>query len=142
MTGTIYVIRNRQSSKEFVGATTLPLSHIWTAHKSFASRNRRTPLHDEIRKLGPQNFLIMSLETVPIDKLRPKQQEWIDRLKCTVPWGYNRLNRNSGHRVHFTARDVKQIIKMSETISQKSIAQKFGVSQATISRIVNRKIYK
>jgi hypothetical protein len=141
-TGIIYVIRNRQSSKEFVGATTQKLSGIWTAHKSWTRGGRLTPLHNEMHRFGHHNFLIREVETVPVNQLRSKQKEWINRLKTIVPCGYNRNTENSGHRMYFDRNDVKRIRKLSKTTDQYSIARTYGVSQATISKIITRKIYK
>ena len=140
--GTIYVIQNRQTSKSFVGGTVLTLPRIWSAHQSWACCGRRSPLHCALRSINPQNFLIKELEKVPIHQLREKQQEWIIRLNSTVPWGYNPAIGVSGCRVRFADKDVNRILKLSATHGQTAIAKKFGVSQATISRIIARKIYK
>jgi hypothetical protein len=140
--GIIYVVRNVQSNKEFVGSTTLSLSRIWSAHISWTLHGRDSPLHDDMRKLGQSNFQIKHLESVPINLLREKQLWWVDALNSGIPNGYNRNTWNSGRQVHLTAKDVRQILKLSKTIPQGTIAQTFGVSQPTISRIITRKIYK
>lgn len=142
VTGTVYAIKHLKSGKQFVGTTKQALSRIWSTHKSWSKSGRRSPLHDAIRKLNAKNFEIKHLETVSISVLRDKQQWWIDSLKSIVPRGFNRDSGNSGRQAHFNEVDVKKIHKLSKTNSQEFIARMFGVTQATISKILSGKTYR
>lgn len=64
MSGTIYIIKNKENDKVYVGQTTSTLSERFRHHKSsiLASDKKNMKLYSAMREIGVDKFYIKPLE--------------------------------------------------------------------------------
>lgn len=60
----------------------------WNDHVA-SSKSRNTPICRAIKEYGRDQFTITILEEAPLDTLDGKESEWITRIDCIAPNGYN-----------------------------------------------------
>lgn len=89
MQKTIYLIRNTQNDKQYVGQTK-DLSERMRYHTIDKERNRYgSPLYEDMRVYGEHNFLIQELEVVGDDDADERERYWIEHFNTVHPNGYN-----------------------------------------------------
>lgn len=98
MTGVwdVYV-HTSPSGKQYVGYSAKGWRRRWNDHVHDARRGSTTPLHNAIRKYGPEPFQHAVLDQVT-SALDAKQAEmwWIDTLGTRTPSGYNATEGGDG----------------------------------------------
>lgn len=96
--GIIYCISSTQTTKQYVGLTTLPANIRFKQHfNSYAKSLRKitslSPLGQGFKDYGTDTFSIRILEQdVPIDSLAGREIFWIQELNTLHPNGFNRLS--------------------------------------------------
>ena len=98
-----------------------------------------------INELGVENFTFTIIEQCSIEQLDERENYWITFYQSLYPNGYNIVENNSSiHTVYNipkqTILDIIQDLKKSE-LSVIEIAEKYKVSNSTISRINTGKTY-
>jgi group I intron endonuclease len=85
--GSIYVIRNKVNSKAYVGQTTQKVGDRFGQHCTIY---KPYPINLAIKKYGRDNFTVEEVDTANSkDELDAKECEWMARLDCRAPNGYN-----------------------------------------------------
>lgn len=85
----IYKITNKTNGKVYVGQTTRDLETRIAEH----SRKQRTVIEKAINKYGIDNFTVEQIDDGSnVEELNQKEIEWISKLNCTIPYGYNQCN--------------------------------------------------
>jgi group I intron endonuclease len=106
--GYVYLITNIVNGKQYVGYTTQTIRARWVQHKSAAKCGSSTVLHKAIRKHGPGNFRLDTIEIVDgtITELKETEVRQIAAHGCVVPRGYNLTHGGEG--VDFLVTEVRQ----------------------------------
>lgn len=86
MNGIIYLIRNRQNHKGYVGKTINPEERF---RKHRCGNSGSEYLNRAVRKGGWENFSLEILEEVPEYQLAKREEYWIQELGTFTPAGYN-----------------------------------------------------
>lgn len=102
--GLIYIARNQENEKKYIGQTTIPLNKRFKEHKQ-----RGHYFHNSLKKNGLDNFHITSIE-MPDTALDVMEDLLIDHFNSLVPNGYN-LQGGGSHGKH--SEESKK--KMSES---------------------------
>jgi group I intron endonuclease len=90
MAGTIYLLRNQQNGKGYVGQTTCPLDKRLNEHRNAAHNGTGKYLHRAIAKYGWENFHVSVLEeNVDTAGIDAREAFWISILNTKAPNGYN-----------------------------------------------------
>ena len=98
--GTIYIIENIVSGKQYVGKTTGTIAKRWKSHLYYANSNVNTKLYNAIRKYGVCNFEIYPMETeIRNEVLNSREKYWIYVLNAKTI-GYNMTNGGDGGFIH------------------------------------------
>ena len=89
----IYLIRNKQNGKIYIGQTKQKLVSRWYKHRWLAAKNSMLPLHNAIRKYGKEEF---SVEIIAKDL---SSQE--DADSCEIHWisYYHSAEKEFGYNV-------------------------------------------
>lgn len=100
--GVVYLATNSITGKRYVGQTTQPVMTRWKRHVSDAlgSRQRPHPLHNSIRKHGPDAWQVEAIvECASYDALNLCEATEIAARGTTYPDGYNLKpgGNNAGH---------------------------------------------
>lgn len=90
----VYLIRNIESGKGYVGQTRQAIKGRWREHRNSAFSNEasyatRTAIARAMRKYGLEAFEFSIIEECPVDSLDEREVHWIARLGTFVPSGYN-----------------------------------------------------
>lgn len=90
-TGSVYVIKNKINSKEYVGITTRGIEQRFAQHVNTALRkDSRCAIHRAMIKYGVDLFYVESLEeNIPIETLGEREKFWIINRNSLIPNGYN-----------------------------------------------------
>ncbi len=90
---TIYKITNKINGKMYVGQTIGSIYDRWCGHRSETTRKIKYPLYLAFTKYGVENFIIDTIEVLPIDAtqedLDNREKYWISTLQTVSPRGYN-----------------------------------------------------
>jgi group I intron endonuclease len=111
-TGKIYVIRNTQNDKVYVGSTTQPLSKRMALHRRDKTRWPHYRLYQAFVEIGVEHFYIELLEDYPcesVEQLLRKEGEWI-RQYNSFEVGYNNV---------IPGRSVKEYIEQNKEVIAK-----------------------
>lgn len=94
----IYLITNTVNGKLYVGQTTSTVLKRWRAHQT-AAKNAKTQtlFMRAIKKYGPENFSVATLESCSDDILDQREVYWIKEL-ATIEHGYNLTEGGRGGR--------------------------------------------
>jgi group I intron endonuclease len=86
----IYLARNRQNGKAYIGMTVQTLRQRWNGHRFSAEKGSTLPIHSAIRKYGAAAFDWTVLEECATREALPaREQYWIAALGTRCPSGYN-----------------------------------------------------
>jgi len=97
MCNIIYLARNKESGKEYVGLTTTALEERKKAHEYYALKGNKCPFACAIRKYGVDGFKWTILCRCYFKyNLKPREMYWIKKLKTKVPNGYNLTDGGDG----------------------------------------------
>lgn len=86
--GIIYLITNKETSKKFVGKTTLPINKEWQNHILESKKMSRKLMYREFRKYGIDKFNIKQIDECDERLLEEKRVYWIKHYKTHLE-GYN-----------------------------------------------------
>ena len=97
----IYLIRNVENGKKYVGSTGDTISKRWSCHKTLLRYNKHTNsyLQNAWNKYGEKSFEITVLEECPDDMLIIREQAWINY--------YDSMNRSKGYNLEPADRHLK-----------------------------------
>lgn len=130
----IYKITNLLNQKVYIGQS-VDIEQRWKKH-CFTKDN--CAIHKAIQKYGEKNFSFEVLEECKQEELNDKEIYYINKYNSYTN-GYNMTLGGEGasHPIKLSDKEVLQIKKLlSQTeISMKKIAEKFSVSDTTISSI-------
>ena len=112
--GRIYLITNLINNKKYVGITTQTLKQRWCNHTN-RQIERRSVLHNSIRKYGKENFkmeLIEELHNTTEKELLLKETFYINKYNTFIDngCGYNLLKENTQKLIYseFTRRKMSR----------------------------------
>jgi hypothetical protein len=86
ITGSIYLIINKDNGHKYVGQTIQALNKEWQQHIKEAMMMSNKPLHCAMRKYGNHIFSIKQIDECDQSILDEKETYWIERYNCE----YNR----------------------------------------------------
>ena len=90
----IYSITNKLNEKKFI-AQSINIYERWKQHKR-NFKNTSTPLYDDMREYGIENFEFKVIEKCPIYLLNDKEKQYIALYNTMIPNGYNRTQGGRG----------------------------------------------
>src|SRR5580700_2746544 len=86
----VYLLRNIDNGKCYVGKTKGTLQHRWDQHLRDAQNGGKRPVHRAIRKHGKDAFFREVLSEHPTEEAAlVAEREWIAKLRTMAPAGYN-----------------------------------------------------
>jgi len=86
-TSGIYLIKNIINNKAYIGKSENCYGR-WLSHKSDYLMGN-SPLYEDMRKYGIENFTFKVIEKIPAYLLKNKQIEYIKKYNSLYPNGYN-----------------------------------------------------
>lgn len=139
----IYKITNQVNGKVYIGQS-VDIQRRWKEHRirpfNSNSEQYNCPLYRSIRKYGIENFNFIVLEECSINDLNEKEQFYIKK--------YNSINRDYGYNLvdkdfirtgtqKIDNQELLEIISLlgNSSLSQREIADKYNISESTISQI-------
>lgn len=134
----IYKITNLINGHSYIGQS-ICIEQRWKNHKHYDKDCENYPLYRAFRKYGIDNFSFEIIEECEPNFLDEKEIYWINFYN-TLNEGYNQTSGGSGRNnsiVKLTDDDIKVIydLLINSKITQRKIAQEFGVGEDTISEI-------
>jgi hypothetical protein len=78
MSGTIYLIINKNNGHKYIGKTTDSMDSAWKEHIILSNRMNQDPIHLALRKYKPHMFLLKLIEETD-DNLDDRYNYWIER---------------------------------------------------------------
>ena len=87
----IYKITNKITGDFYIGSSK-DIKRRWRDHKCLSTwkQHPNNPMYLDMKKYGTDSFVFEILEVVEIEKLKEKEQQFIETLKPT----YNQMNAN------------------------------------------------
>lgn len=108
MNGIVYLVTNTVTGKVYVGATGQSLARRWRLHCEAARYGKQTPLHEAIRKYGPDAFTQEILaHTSSTADMESMEVIWIFLMNSIQPSGYNA--RDGGRRGTFSIQSRRKM---------------------------------
>ena len=134
----IYKITNLINGHSYIGQS-ICIELRWKNHKCYDKECENYPLYRAFRKYGIDNFSFEIIEECEPNLLNEKEVYWINFYN-TYSNGYNQTSGGDGRNnsiVKLTDDDIKVIydLLINSNITQRKIAQEFGVGEDTISEI-------
>lgn len=136
----IYKIVNRINGKVYIGQS-ISIERRFIQHRNegfnLNSRAYEYPLYKAIRKYGLKNFIFEIIEECPVEELNAKEKFYISEFNSTEKEkGYN-ISFGTISPVKLTPERVSEIqdLLIQGELSQKTIAEKFGITQQMVSLI-------
>lgn len=138
----IYKITNNINKKSYVGQS-VHIERRWAEHKM---PHACSAISSAIKKYGKENFDFMVLEECEIDQLDKREQYWIKYYNTITPNGYNIAEDTATTHTVYKATNKQMIVDIildlkNTELSLKTLAEKYGLSVSTISRINDGKIH-
>jgi len=144
MNGKIYVIRNTNNNKVYVGQTTQSVEDRFAQHKRLCNSNKKQLIYKALLKYGADCFYVEEIESgIPTyEELNSKESHYIQLFNSMEPNGYN-LNPGGNfwrRRPSLSNAEEREVIKLyvKGEMSQRQIASKYGVSHHTIGSVLKR----
>ena len=139
----IYKIKNTKNNKIYVGQST-NIEKRWSAHRNRPFNNSASqydsPLYRAIRKYGLSAFVFEVIEECSVSLLNEREQFYIQLYQANNPkFGYNLTIGGQPAPVpsKLSSIDINNIctLLLNTDLTEKQIAEQFGVSQRLISGI-------
>lgn len=94
--GKIYIIKNTENDRAYVGSTCDTLNKRFSNHKLSINHERssKKKLYVAMRDIGPDKFYIELIELFPcehVTQLRAREAHWIRQCKSHDEFGYNKI---------------------------------------------------
>lgn len=138
-TGVIYIIRNTVNDKVYIGQTTTNTHTRFMQHcKKSVLATRHYKLYNAIKKYGKDKFYIEELETnIPVELLNEKEISYVAKFN-SFRNGYNSTTGGDGRTINneYDEAKIVELYKRGKTL--KEIGVVYGVSETTISRVLER----
>lgn len=138
-TGSIYIIRNTVNDKVYIGQTTVDVKTRFSQHcKNSTIKNRHYKLYNAMKKYGKDNFYCDVLEkNVNVNNLDDREIFFINKYN-SFENGYNSTKGGDGRTIN-NEYDEKEIVRLYRSgESEQAIASMYGISNATISRVLKK----
>lgn len=145
-TGYIYKVTNKVTGESYIGQTCNSVAFRWEQHKR---ANDNYDFHKAIKKYGPANFDVTTLEQCNIEDLNSREIYYIAKYN-TFRKGYNMTRGGAGswehqnhNKVVFTDTqfdDIKDMFEQGYSITK--ISRKFNVDRHIMSDIIKGMGYK
>ena len=129
---TVYIIRNSENDKVYIGSTTQPLHKRMNEHRSRAINGKRYVFYDEMRRIGVDKFTIEPMLEIPNATQEEIHRAELDAIK-TYPDKAKLLNTALG----ISYSDIDAIIeeyKNGKAI--KKIAKERGHCSKSVSAVL------
>lgn len=138
-TGIIYIIKNNLNNKVYIGQTITNIKTRFNQHcKNSTLKSRHYKIYNAIKKYGKENFYIEVLESnIEIDKLDEREIYYIEKYN-SFKKGYNSTKGGDGRTINKEYDEEKIVYMYKQGKSMKEIGFLYNVSNATISRLLNR----
>lgn len=139
-TGSIYIIRNTENGKVYIGQTTMTVHERFMAHMkpSTARRGQNRKLYNAISKYGADKFFVETLECdIPISELDEKEIEYIAKYD-SLNHGYNSTKGGDGRVINKIDNEAEMLALAQNGVNAKDLAERYGVHKATIYRTLHK----
>ena len=136
----IYKITNLTNGHSYIGQS-ICIEQRWKNHAYYGKDHENYPLYRAFKKYGIENFSFEIIEECDPNLLDEKEIYWIKFYNTTSSdGGYNQTSGGKGRNnsiVKLTNDDILTIydLLINTDMSQRKIAQEFGVGEDTISEI-------
>lgn len=139
MNGLIYIIKNSQNDKVYIGQTTQTLQGRWDDHR-IKSQTYKNNLYAAIREIGLENFFIEEIENnINKEDLNDRESYWILYYN-SIETGYNMvmpcsvINRRPVYKIHpITNTIIEQYDSVSAAASDNNL-DKSGISKVCLGK--------
>ena len=129
---TVYIIRNSENDKVYIGSTTQKLNRRLNEHRSRAMNGKRYDLYEEMRRVGIEKFTIEPILEVPGATSEEIHRAELDAIKC-YPDKSKLLNTKLG----ISYKDIEYIVREYQNGKPlKKIAKERGHCSKSVSRIL------
>lgn len=139
-TGSIYIIKNTENDKVYIGQTTMTVRERFKAHlKPSAHKQKRSyKLYNAMAKYGSDKFYVETLESgVPLEQLDEREIEYIAQYD-SFKNGYNSTPGGDG-RIFNKLNNEEELLRLAkEGKRPKELAKLFGVNHATVFRTLHK----
>ena len=133
--GSIYLIRNLQNNKVYIGQTMQPCEQRFTQHLKLLKTNKNQLISKAISKYGKDNFVLEILESEIGESELNRKEEYYIHLYDSVKTGYNLCPGGQRWRRKPTLGEdqISLVLDLYEKgNSSRAIASKVGVTHKTI----------
>jgi len=103
---TVYIIRNSENDKVYIGSTTQKLNRRLNEHRSRANNGKRYELYEEMRAIGPEKFTIE-----PVLEIPGATSEEIHRAELDAIKGYHDKSKLLNRKLGVSYSDIDYIVK-------------------------------
>ena len=141
MNGRLYIIKNKENDKVYIGKTYRTLYQRWGEHlrEYLKPRNERRDLYIAMQEIGVDKFYIEELGVYPQEILTEKEKEFIKKYN-SFSNGYNCTLGGDG-KLYFPYSDEEVIKKYKELKTVEKVAEYFKCDIHTIrTRLHNNNI--
>lgn len=142
MNGTVYLIRNKENGKVYIGQTIKPIQQRFNEHRYNHVSKANKPLHRAILKYGIESFEFIVLITniksqADLDKIEIQK---IEEYKSLSPNGYNLKMGGANAPKSMSLHDSKlnEFLAIERGKSLNYIAGYFGVSVRAVQNFINK----
>lgn len=138
-TGSIYIIKNKNNDKVYIGQTTLSVKERFNAHKKRSTlKNRNYKIYNAMRKYGVETFYVETIEeNIPLNMLDEKEIYYIKKYN-SFENGYNSTSGGDGRTINCQYDEHKMLEMAKSGIIAEEIAKEFNCNKATIFRTLHK----
>lgn len=130
MFGVVYKITNTINNKIYIGQTVQKINRRFLQH----CEKRKSIISKAINKYGKQNFKVDILFIANcIEELNSKEQQFISKNNCIVPFGYNITSGGNNFRHNQQTKRKLSLCKKNKPCKAQSIAMQ-GKKQSLETR--------
>lgn len=139
-TGSIYIIRNTENEKVYIGQTTMTVHERFMSHMkpSAARRGQNRKLYNAVSKYGADKFFVETLESgIPVSELDGKEIDYIAKYD-SLNRGYNSTKGGDGRVINKIDNEQEMLSLAKSGVDAKELAARYGVHKATIYRTLHK----
>lgn len=137
MDGKIYILRNTENDKVYIGQTTRSVEDRFKQHKKLCKANSNQLIFKAMKKYGKDKFFVEELESgiSSFEELNEKEAAYISAYNSMAPNGYN-LSPGGAlwrRKPSLSEEEQKSVVLLYEQgLSQREIAKQYGVDHVVI----------